>query len=379
MTPARVAGKTAQPRPPRITRLDWYMVNEILPWLLGGVVAIALVLIMAALFEKAGEFLTKGASPILMLQYLAFRLPEMLSLALPLAMLFAVLMGLSRLTQDSELKAAIVSGIPPTRLVIPVLCIGVVVALVAFINAETIKPRAFLEAQRVFKDIVLSNPKIVVADGQFFKDSQNQVIYIAPGGISANGGLRNITVLQGQSGQVPSSITRAPQGKILREEGAILLENGTRTTYKNGDARPVTVARFESATIPIRQLRQGSSLSADAMQLSVFDLLARISNYRAQGFVPNNELTALHRKFAEPLAAVAFALFGIGVSLWTLRSNRNFGYTGVGIFTFAYYATSTVFRVMGENGALPPLIAAWMPCLIYAGAGTVFLLLARRR
>jgi lipopolysaccharide export system permease protein len=95
--------------------------------------------------------------------------------------------------------------------------------------------------------------------------------------------------------------------------------------------------------------------------------------------VPNNELTALHRKFAEPLAAVAFALFGIGVSLWTLRSNRNFGYTGVGIFTFAYYATSTVFRVMGENGALPPLIAAWMPCLIYAGAGTVFLLLARRR
>ena len=379
MTPSRAAPKQAAPRPPRITKLDWYLISEILPWLLGGLTVMALVLIMAALFAKAGEFLTKGASPILMLQYLAFQLPQMFSLALPLAMLFAVLMGLSRLTQDSELKAAIVSGVPPTRLVIPVLAMGAVVALLAFINAETIKPRAFTEAQRVFKDIVLSNPRIVVADGQFFKDSQNQVIYIAPGGLSSSGELSNVTVLQGQSGQVPSSITRAPTGRILKEEGAILLENGTRTTYKAGDARPTLVARFGRAVIPIRQLRQGSSLSADAMQLSVFDLLSRINTYSAQGFIPNNELTALHRKFAEPIAAIAFALFGIGISLWALRSNQNFGFTGAAFFTFFYYATSTVFRVMGENGALPPVLAAWMPNIIYAGAGATFLWLARRR
>ncbi len=379
MTPAQIARKQAEPRLPRITKLDWYLINEILPWLLSGLTVMALVLIMGAMFAQAGEILTKGANPLLVLQFMAFNIPDMMSRALPLAMLFAVLMGLSRLTQDSELKAAIVSGVPPTRLVFPVLAMGAVVALLAFINAETIKPRAFTEAQRVFKDIVLSNPRIVVADGQFFKDSQNQVIYIAPGGLSADGNLSNITVLQGQSGQVPSSITRAPTGSILKEEGAILLENGTRTTYKSGDARPVTVARFARAIIPIRQLRQGSGLSADAMQLSVFDLLSRINTYRVQGFVPNNELTALHRKFAEPMAAIAFALFGIGVSLWALRSNQNFGFTGAAFFTFFYYATSTVFRVMGENGALIPFLAAWMPNVIYAGAGMAFLWLARRR
>ncbi len=379
MNPARAIAKQSAPRPPRITKLDWYLLNEILPWLLSGLTVVVLVLIMGAMFAQAGEILSKGANPLLVLQFMAFNIPDMMSRALPLAMLFAVLMGLSRLTQDSELKAAIVSGVPPTRLVFPVLGMGTVVAMLAFINAETIKPRAFTEAQRVFKDIVLSNPKIVVADGQFFKDSQNQVIYIAPGGISSNGNLSDITVLQGQSGQVPSTITRAPTGSILKEEGAILLENGTRTTYKGGDARPVTVIRFAQATIPIRQLRQGSGLSADAMQLSVFDLLARINTYRTQGFVPNNELTALHRKFAEPIAAIAFALFGIGVSLWALRSNQNFGFTGAAFFTFFYYATSTVFRVMGENGALMPLLAAWMPNVIYAGAGMVFLWLARRR
>ncbi len=363
----------------RATKLDWYLIAEIVPWLISGLVVVALVMIMAALLSRAGDILSKGASPILVLQFMAYSIPDMISRALPFAMLFAVLMGLSRLTQDSELKAAIVSGIAPTRLVLPVLAIGIVVALLAFINAETLKPRAFTEAQRVFKDIVLSNPKIVISDGQFFKDTQNQVIYVPPGGISDNGQLRDITVLQAQSGQVPSSIIRAPSGQILRDVGAILLENGTRTTYKSGEARPVTVSTFARATLPIRNLSQGSGLSSDPMQLSVIDLIARVNAYSAQGFVPNNELTALHRKFAEPMAAIAFALFGIGMSLWSLRSNQNFGFTGAAFFTFFYYATTTVFRVMGENGALYPFLAAWMPNIIYAGAGGIFLWLARRR
>ncbi|NJK44725.1 MAG: YjgP/YjgQ family permease [Pleurocapsa sp. SU_196_0] len=265
-TSAATTPKTLEPKPPRITRLDLYIVNEILPLLLGGLFGVIIVLIMGFAFEKIGEFLSKGANPILILQYLAFRMPEMISLGLPLSMLFATLMGFSRLIQDSELKAAITSGITPTRLVLPVVAIGVVVSIVAFINAETLKPRAFQEAQRVFKDIVLSNPRIAVQDGQFFKDSQNQVIYIAPGGLKDNGELTDITVLQASSGQVPNAITTAPTGKILRDEGAIELLNGTRTTYRSGNARPVTVARFQRAVIPIKQLR-GGSLSRDATQL----------------------------------------------------------------------------------------------------------------
>ena len=153
MNPARVIAKQSAPRPPRITKLDWYLLNEILPWLLSGLTVVVLVLIMGAMFAQAGEILSKGANPLLVLQFMAFNIPDMMSRALPLAMLFAVLMGLSRLTQDSELKAAIVSGVPPTRLVFPVLGMGTVVAMLAFINAETIKPRAFTEAQRVFKEI----------------------------------------------------------------------------------------------------------------------------------------------------------------------------------------------------------------------------------
>jgi lipopolysaccharide export system permease protein len=371
--------KLLEPRGPRITRLDLYLVAEILPLLLGGLFAVIVVLIMGFAFEKIGEFLSKGANPVLILQYLAFRMPEMISIALPLTMLFSVLMMFSRLTSDSELKAAITGGITPTRLVLPVLVVGLVVSVVSFINAETLAPRAFLEAQRVFKDIVLSNPRIAVADGSFFKDSQNQIVYIAPGGLLEGGELRDVIVMQASSGQIPNAITRAPTGRILADEGAIELLNGTRTTYRSGDSRPVTVARFQRALIPIRQLRGGGSLARAPVQMPMNELVERITSLERQGLRPNAEWLGLNRKFADPLAAFAFAIFGIGMGLWMLKTGNNVGFVGALLFTFLYYATTTVFRVMSETGALPPVVGAWAANVFFAAGGAFLLYAARDR
>lgn len=377
-TPTVPPAKLERSRP-KITILDMYIVGEVLPMLAGGLLIVIVTLVMGALFERIGAFLAKGANPILVAQYLAFRLPEMLSLGLPIALLFAVLMSLSRLTQDSELKAAVVAGISPTRLTMPVLIIGAVVALIAFINAETLQPRGIEQASRVLRDIIISNPRVAFTGGQFFKDAQNQVIYLPDGGLKDGGILENITIMQGSEGQVPLSIMRAPKGKILADQGAIELTGGSRITYRAGDARPVTIAHFARAVIPIKDLQQGSNLSQKPIDLPLPTLLERIKSYQSQGFRINGELTALNQKFAKPLASVAFALFGIALSLYTLRSNQSLGFVGVMFLTFFYYATWTVFNVMGESGAIPAVIAAWTPDLLYAGAGVALLTLARRR
>ncbi|NJK44724.1 MAG: LptF/LptG family permease [Pleurocapsa sp. SU_196_0] len=107
--------------------------------------------------------------------------------------------------------------------------------------------------------------------------------------------------------------------------------------------------------------------------------MERITTLQKQGLRPNAELTGLNRKFAEPLSAVAFALFGIGMGMWMLRTNQNLGFVGAMLFTFLYYATTTIFRVMGESGALPPVIAAWATDVLFAAGGVALLLAARDR
>jgi lipopolysaccharide export system permease protein len=356
-----------------------YLIAEIVPNLAGGMVIVVVLLLLGALFDKAGEIIAKGANVLLVLQYIAFKLPEALSKGMPIALLFAVLMGLTRLTQDSELKAAITLGFSPVRMAFPVLLVGLTVTTLAFINQEAVTPRANEQALRVFKDIILQNPRVLVAAGQFLKDSQNQVIYIQPEGFLDDGQLRGVTVIQGDSNSVPRSITRAPKGQILKDQGAIRLEAGVRITFRASDARKVTVIHFKTATVPIKDLQQGSNVSLEPSSMSVITLWQRVQSYRAQGLKVSNEETALNRKFAEPAAAIAFALFGVAMAFFSLRSSQNLGFVGVAFLTFFYYATWSVFKALGENGALPPVVAAWAPDVVYAGAAVVLFWIANRR
>ena len=91
------------------------------------------------------------------------------------------------------------------------------------------------------------------------------------------------------------------------------------------------------------------------------------------------EWTALHRKFAEPLAATAFALFALAVSLFTFRRGVPLGMVSVLFLTFVYYATWSVSRLLGAQGTAPSWLAGWLPFLVYAVAGVGLLALSWRR
>lgn len=356
--------------------IDAYLMGEVLPMFAGGMAVVVVLLILGLLVDQAAPIIAKGVNPLLVGKYLAFRLPEAFSRGMPIALLFAVLLALSRLAQDSELKAAVLHGVSPTRLAVPVLLAGGLVAVLSFINEEAFVPRGYVQSQRVMKDIILSNPRVLVSPGTFFNDGQGQAIYVQR--VLPGAKLEGVTVIQTSPAQVPRRLTVAPRGEIVEGEGAIRLHDGTQTTYRNNNPRPASVFKFQVATIPVRELQEGADPSSQPTYLPIGQLHARIDELHRQGSPAYAEETALHRKFAEPAAAIAFALFGVAMSLFSLRSSTNLGLVGVMLLTFLYYATYTVFGVMGDSGALWAPLAAWAPDALYALGGIGLLLAARR-
>lgn len=108
------------------------------------------------------------------------------------------------------------------------------------------------------------------------------------------------------------------------------------------------------------------------------ELRQRIAQYKAQGLPYHAEMTALQRKWAEPAAVYAFALFAVGLAFFLLGGSRSLGMLGVVVLTFIYYATWSVGRIMGEQGVIPPVLAAWGPNLLYGLAGLILLQVGRR-
>lgn len=369
-------------------RFERYVLDETVPPLLGALAVVILLLVLAALQDVIAPLLAKGASPLLVARLLALNIPEAVARALPIALMFAALLGLSRLAADSEIKAALAGGVAVTRLMRPVLGLALGVTALSFAIGEGLMPRAQVEVQKVQRQIVFDNPRVI---GLGSTDAQGRSLVltdalgraISVGEVRPGGELGDLRIVTMQTAQAPREVITARRGRLTPGSNVLELEDGQRVTYQN--ARPVTVLSFERGTLPVQDVQTSfdpnaaSSGQVQPIYLPLRELLARTAVYRAQHVASPGEFMALHRKFAEPLAALALAFFAVSLAVYTFRSGLNLGLTWAILLAFAYYATWSVFRVLGEQAALPAALAAYAPDLIAVLAGAALLWRSARR
>ncbi|MFN3368856.1 MAG: LptF/LptG family permease, partial [Thermus sp.] len=125
--------------------LGRYVLKEVLvPYLVGVLLFVAL-LTFDLLSSLSGVLLSRGAGVEAIAKLILYRLPWTLSLALPLGLVFAILVGLARLIRGSELKAAYAAGVPPWALLKPLALLALLVSLFNLLNLAELRPRS-LEA-----------------------------------------------------------------------------------------------------------------------------------------------------------------------------------------------------------------------------------------
>ncbi|HGY09532.1 MAG TPA: YjgP/YjgQ family permease [Oceanithermus profundus] len=346
-----------------MSTLDRYLLREVGAYLLGGLAVVVLLLLGGVLFEVMAPLLARGADPLSIGQYLAHRVPEALVRGLPIAYLFALLLALSRMAEDSELKVLLASGIPRGRVLAVLVGFGAVLALLGFVAGEGWVPSELQKANRVLRQAILAKPRALLQPGTFFRDAYGRTIYV---GQVDGEGFGEVRVLSA------GEVLIAERGRF--EPGRLQLDAGLRVTYDG--ARPRTVTEFERGILPLEDL--AVSPPSKPSDLSLAELRRRIVEYKKFGRPYHAEATAYWRKWAEPAASVAFALFAVALAFWMLGGSRSLGMVGVVTLTFFYYATWSVFRIMGEQGVLEPWIAAWGPDLLYVAVGAALLLGGKR-
>lgn len=356
-----------------MTRWGRYLIRETLPLLAAGLVTLVLLLLLYFLLDVLADVLARGAPVALVARYLLYKLPSAIGPGLPLALLFAALLTLTRLGQDGEIKAALLAGIGPKRFVMPLLGLGLAVSAVALLNNELVVPWSEERAAEVERDILLISPETIVQQGAFFEDALGRSIFI--GEVTRSGEFRDVTVITPGSASGPRELLQAEVGSPDHEAGVWHLSSiGFRVLR---DARLTLDFQAESATLPVRGLTARSPSATDLAYLPLRQLITRL---RIDPSTPKPaEWTALHRKLAEPLAATAFALFAAAVGLFTFRRGAQLGFVAVLLLTFVYYATWSVSKLMGAQGTLPAYVAGWLPVALYVAAGGGLLALIWRR
>lgn len=350
-----------------------YLIAEILPLYGAGLAILLLLLLGGFVLNLLADVLSRGVPVALIARYLLFQLPVAAVYGIPLALLFAALLGLSRLVQDSELKAARLLGISPMQFLAPILLLGAAISAVSLMNNELLVPWSSQKALEVQKDILLRSPDTVIEERSFFTDALDRSIFIER--LLPGGRFEGVTVIQPGGSRGPSELIRAASGVYDEARGVWDLEDISFRVFRN--SRLVLDFTAASAVLPVQGLAAAAGSEQDLALLPLRELLQRVQS--DPGRAKPAEWTALHRKIAEPLAATAFALFALAVAMFSFQRGVPLGLVSVMFLTFVYYATWSVAKLLGAQGTIAPWLAGWAPLLLYSLAGLVLLAWSWRR
>ncbi|MBS3811919.1 MAG: LptF/LptG family permease [Halanaerobiales bacterium] len=351
--------------------LDKYLIKEVSKPFIMGVFTITIILLGNYLFQLTDLIIVKNVPIALVAELLFYKLPDVVVETFPIAILFATMTGIGRLSRESEITAFRMGGVSLYRLIIPVLIVGIIVSAFTFVLNEEIVPWSNHEAQNIIRQTILKDAMPSLEEEVFFKGPKGRLFYIKSYD-EEQGIIENIVIYDTKGSDdinYPEVIT-ASQGII--EEDQWRLKEGLIHRY-NEDGNIIMESRFQNMEIQItEEMRDIYSNQRTTKEMSREELSRQINLFQKSGINVNSLLVDYHLKLSEPLTAFIFVLIGVPLSLVN-KESKTLNIIMTIVIIFLYYLILSVSRSLGRNFLLSPLMAAWLPNIIFFVVGLLIL------
>jgi len=356
--------------------IDRYLIREFLKTMLLALVSFVLLFILVDVFEKLDIFIDAKAQLWMVALFYLYQIPYILTLTLPVAMLLASMGTISQMSRHYEIVALKSSGISLNRVFLPLLLLGLLISLLVLGFGETVVPftnqkRGNLERQDIRKrslllETVRTNLYYAGTEGRFYfikkydvpkavmdsvviwqMDAQNRlaVRIDAPRGFWINGRWE----LQGIKG-VPI-IRRRFNGDLMQEDS---LQSLALSDFQETP---------ESFTKRV--------LLPDEMNFS--QLSRYIDALRRSGGDAHRYVVDLYFKLSFPFANFIILLFGLPILSNARKSGATLSFSLSLLVCFVFWGILQTGRALGHNASLMPMLAAWLPNLIFGALGAYIL------
>jgi lipopolysaccharide export system permease protein len=304
-------------------------------------------------------------------------LPYFMALAFPMGMLLATLLAFGQLSSDSEIIALQAAGVSLYRMAVPVALLGVLVSLMAITFDELVSPLATAEKNRIYDQALSAGAP---SNRPFhYEQMQNGLRLFtldADNYDSETKKLLRPTLTFYQDGR-PAAIEFAERG---RWQGGFNWIFTTGFVQKISDNplsySPVITFQGDQPTRIGVSLAQLAIASEDANALTYSQLKRRIvqkvAERRSDADIDADRVV-LYSKVSIPFASLVFALIGFPLGIRRQRTGGAMGYAFAIAIIFVYYLIYQYSTILGNNGAVPPLMSAWVPDILGFVAGIALL------
>ena len=361
-----------------------YLISEVLPPFLLGLLAFTFILLIGRLLKLIELVISRGVPLTQVGKLLALIMPTFLEMTVPMAFLLAILLGLGRMANDQELLAMKASGVSPLQILWPIAGLSLMVSILTLITTLYARPTANSALKKELYNIAKSRVGTALKEKVFNDDFPKILIYveeIIPPGNTAQG-----ILIVDKRDRVREDIILGKVARITTddESNTLALRLFDGSIYEREKTREgFSQTRFniydfkldlDELVGPMRQREAGPK------ELSLAELRKSIEEKQRRGSKSIPERMELHQRIAFGFIPLVFGVLGVALALLprTSRARRSWGFMLCLFWLLVYYVLLSFGKALGDKGHLQPIPALWLPNLTLGFIASVFFRKAMR-
>lgn len=340
--------------------LDWYIIRKFLGTYLFAIALILAITVMFDINEKLDAFLKAPLKETVFDYFLNF-LPYFANQFSPLFTFIAVIFFTSKLADNSEIIAMLSTGMSYNRLLRPYKISAAVIAVATYVLSAYIIPPA--NVKRIeYTNTYVKNKRVDYGSNIQLQVAKGEIAYMSrydnlqktgyKFSLESFDGKRLVSRLTAQSIRWDTLYNWTVRDYMIRDF------EGQREVIRRGQ-RLDTVIPFEPRDFLISK-NDHETMTSPALREYIERQKARgVANIKS--FEIEN-----HRRYA--MTAAAFILTVIGMALSSRKVKGGMGVNiGIGlVLSFSYILFMTVTSTFAVSGAASPMVAMWIPNIIYS-------------
>lgn len=346
--------------------LDWYIIKKFIGTYIYSIILIISISIVFDVNENLPRF-TQYHAPLraIIFDYYANFVPYFANLFSPLFVFIAVIFFTSKLASNSEIISMLASGISFKRLMRPYMVSCVLISALSFYLSAYVIPHGTVIRQN-FETTYKNKKRNTAADNVQLQVGKGIVAYIQHYDDKTKRGY-GFLLDKFENKKLVSHMTA---NEIQYDTISDSKYHWTATNWKIRDMKGMREHITSGSERDTTIMMEPADLVYSKGQQETFtspELRAYISKQidRGSGNVVQYQVE-YHKRIASSFAS--FILTTIGASLSSRKRKGGMGlYLGIGLaLSFAYIMLQTVSSTFAINADTPPMLAAWIPNIIFA-------------
>ena len=347
--------------------LFWYIVRQyfgLLTLCLTGLVTIYLAI---DFFEKLRRFLRHDADLSSMVMYFALKIPDISFQLMPFAVLMASLLTIGLLNKNHEITAMRSCGVGIVHVTMPFLAVAGLVTLILLGLTAVVIPLANTKAEYIRTVEIQKKPQPLsfTSENLWLHSRNNTLMHVqrvAPEGTH----LHDVTLYRLDDGFTVKELLTAA-GAAFADGRWSLHDVAQRVINPDG-----SVEMTQATTLPLElaltpdDLKAWNELEPEHMTLN--QLGTHIERLRREKHNATKFLADYWRRVAFAFVPLIMTILGVAIGL--LETGTRTASIGKGIgqalsISFLFWATNSIGITLGKSGALLPVVAAWIACVMF--------------